>query len=274
MPELPEVETTCRGIEPYLKQATIKKLVVRNRRLRWPIPPDLEAQLDGQIIEQVRRRAKYILIDLQAGSLILHLGMSGSLRIIGEETLKQQVAKHDHFDLLVKSGYILRYNDPRRFGCLLWSADARNHRLLAALGPEPLSECFNAVYLHNAAKAKKVPIKVFIMNQQVVVGVGNIYASEALHLAGISPLRSASKVALSRLEGLVSCIKSVLSNAIAAGGTTLKDFTKSDGKPGYFKQELSVYGRASQPCKKCGSSQIKKIVQAQRATYYCTQCQR
>ncbi|MFT5259129.1 MAG: formamidopyrimidine-DNA glycosylase [Saprospiraceae bacterium] len=272
MPELPEVETARRGIEPFLVGHEIAQLTVRDRRLRWPVPAGLEQQIAGQTISAVKRRAKYILIDLDVGTLLLHLGMSGSVRIVKPD--QQELKKHDHFDLILDSGYCLRYNDPRRFGSFLWSENAATHKLLASLGQEPLSAEFTGAYLHTAAKGRNTAIKQFIMSQQVVVGVGNIYASEALHIAGISPLRSADKISLKRMVLFVDVIQQVLKQAIEAGGTTLKDFTNSDGKPGYFKQALAVYDRANQPCLNCKTGQVTKIIQGQRATYYCSSCQK
>ncbi len=273
MPELPEVETSCRGIAPYLQQQTVSQLVVRERRLRWPVAAEMEAIVAGQRIEQVSRRAKYILIALQRGHLMLHLGMSGSVRII-EPTDAQSFKKHDHFDLVLSNGVILRYNDPRRFGSLHFAEQATEHRLIKGLGVEPLDGAFNAAYLHSKAKGRKVAIKIFIMNQQVVVGVGNIYASEALFMAGISPQRVAHSLGKAEFAKLVECVKIVLQQAIDAGGTTLQNFTQSDGKPGYFKQVLSVYGRAGELCLVCKKNEIKKIVQGQRATFFCSQCQK
>ncbi len=270
MPELPEVETTLRGIRPSLLNQQIQALIVRNRSLRWPVPDGLEGLLAGETVNTLVRRGKYILIGTDAGTALLHLGMSGSLRIIDDDT---PAAKHDHIDIVLSSGKVIRFNDPRRFGSLLWSdKDPLQHKLLAALGPEPLTDEFDGDYLYAKSRNRKVSIKQLIMNSNIVVGVGNIYASESLFRAGIRPTRQAGKVSKKRYLKLVEEIKTVLADAIEMGGTTLRDFHGSDGKPGYFRIKLKVYGRAGDPCEKCGS-EIKHIVQGQRATYYCTSCQ-
>lgn len=274
MPELPEVETTCKGIAPYMLSETIEKLVVRDRRLRWPVPTSLENQVAGQQVAAVTRRAKYILVQLDDGSLIIHLGMSGSMRVIKNlQIANTELKKHDHFDMLMSNGAVVRYHDPRRFGCLQWVDKGEHHRLLQNLGPEPLSAEFDGAYLHQQSRGRNVAIKVFIMNQFVVVGVGNIYASESLFMAGVSPKQKAGKVSLARYVKLVAAIKTILTKAIQAGGTSLRDFTDSDGKPSHFKQELMVYGKESAPCMGCNSSAIEKIIQGQRATYFCNHCQ-
>ena len=235
MPELPEVETTCQGISPHIVNQTIKHLVVRRANLRWPIPKNLSAQLSHQQVTGVSRRAKYILIHTTNGILICHLGMSGCLKVTQPDV---RLEKHDHFDLVLER-CVLRYNDPRRFGCLLFTQDPLDqHPLFEHLGPEPLDPQFNAAYLQQKAQRSRSSIKTFIMNQKIVVGVGNIYASEALFLAKIHPKRSAHRISHTRLENLVDAIKSVLTKAITAGGTTLKDFYHSNGQPGYFKQKL------------------------------------
>ncbi|MEE9446913.1 MAG: bifunctional DNA-formamidopyrimidine glycosylase/DNA-(apurinic or apyrimidinic site) lyase [Arenicellales bacterium] len=271
MPELPEVETTLRGIEPAVLSERIERLVVRDKRLRWPVPDDIADKVQGQKVVELTRRAKYILIYLEQGSLIWHLGMSGSMRVVD---VSVEVAKHDHIDLIMQNGKIIRYNDPRRFGCFLWGgAQPLDHKLLASLGPEPLDDAFSARYLHKRAQGRSVAVKNFIMAQAVVVGVGNIYASEALFLAGISPSVAAGKVSLARYVKLVEQIKGVLVRSIEQGGTTLKDFMQADGKPGYFEQQLNVYGRAGEPCLVC-SADIKNTVIGQRASYFCTKCQR
>ncbi|MDG1462291.1 MAG: bifunctional DNA-formamidopyrimidine glycosylase/DNA-(apurinic or apyrimidinic site) lyase [Gammaproteobacteria bacterium] len=270
MPELPEVETTLRGIRPSLLNQQIQKLIVRNRSLRWPVPDGLEAILAGKAVNSLKRRGKYILIGTDAGTAILHLGMSGSLRILDRKT---PAAKHDHVDFVLHSGKIIRFNDPRRFGSLLWSdQDPSQHKLLAALGPEPLSNDFDGEYLYTIGKQRKVSIKQLIMNSHIVVGVGNIYASESLFRAGIRPTQQAKRLSKKRYLKLVKEIKTVLAEAIEMGGTTLRDFQGSDGKPGYFSIKLKVYGRAEEACDNCGSK-IKHIVQGQRATYYCRSCQ-
>lgn len=271
MPELPEVETTCRGIEGHLLQERFIGATVRQHQLRWPIPRDLAHKIKDQTIHCVERRGKYIILRLEQGSLILHLGMSGSLRILSANTPAE---KHDHVDLLINDGRCLRLRDPRRFGSLHWiSGDPMQHALLKNLGPEPLSDEFDSEYLFNKSRKRKLAIKLFIMDSKVVVGVGNIYASEALYRAGIRPARAAGRVSRKEYERLVEAIKQVLQDAIRSGGTTLQDFTNSDGKPGYFKQQLHVYDRQDQPCTTCGSP-IKHRVMGQRSSYYCPQCQK
>ncbi|OEY65842.1 bifunctional DNA-formamidopyrimidine glycosylase/DNA-(apurinic or apyrimidinic site) lyase [Marinobacter sp. X15-166B] len=270
MPELPEVETTLRGIEPFCKHVTVAAVRVFNGRLRWPVPENLAALLEQQEILAVSRRAKYLLLRVPTGTLIIHLGMSGSLRVITDDAPLQ---RHDHVELTLATGVRLRYNDPRRFGCWLWAAAGDTHPLLTDLGPEPLSAEFNGAYLHAQAGNRKVAIKTFIMNGKIVVGVGNIYANEALFAAGIHPQRPAGNISLARCNRLVSHIKDTLGNAILQGGTTLKDFVNSDGKPGYFAQSLRVYGRGGQPCLTCGGT-LKEVQMNQRTTVYCTRCQR
>jgi formamidopyrimidine-DNA glycosylase len=271
MPELPEVETTRRGISPVLEGQKIRNLVVRERRLRWPIPDDLESRLRGQRIRRVRRRAKYLLLDTDNGSAMVHLGMSGSMRIV---TAHEMPGKHDHFDIVTDSDEIVRFNDPRRFGSLLWAGEHPElHPLLAKLGPEPLGTEFTGAYLWQSARNRRVAIKQFIMNSQIVVGVGNIYASEALFRAGIHPQRAAGRIAAARMQQLVAAIRTVLHEAIRAGGTTLRDYRGGDGNPGYFKQQLNVYERGGKPCPLCGIV-LQHITQGQRSTYYCKNCQR
>jgi formamidopyrimidine-DNA glycosylase len=270
LPELPEVETTRRGIRPALAGRSVTGMVLRERRLRWPVPRGLPARLAGQRILDVRRRAKYLLIDLERGTLIAHLGMSGSLRILPADA---PPLAHDHYDLVLDSGSCLRFNDPRRFGCLLWvTGDAGQHRLLARLGPEPLEKGFDAAYLAARARGRRVAIKQFLMDQQVVVGVGNIYASESLYRAGVDPRRAAGRVPLAKLERVVTAVREVLRAAIRHGGTTLRDYVNADGAPGYFSQDLFVYERAGQPCRRCGTA-IRQLVQGQRSTYFCPACQ-
>lgn len=270
MPELPEVETTCRGIAPWVEQQTIQQIKVRERRLRWPVPNTLGRHLKGQTVRKVERRAKYLLLKTDQGSAILHLGMSGSLRVIDPE---EPAGKHDHVDIVLDNDKALRFRDPRRFGCLLWTKDPYRHALLKNLGPEPLGDDFSGTTLWEAARGRRVAIKPFIMNAQVVVGVGNIYASEALFLAGIHPKRAAHRVSAERQELLADAIKLVLQRAIKAGGTTLRNFHGGDGEPGYFKQQLNVYGRADKPCRKC-STPISSVTLGQRSTFYCKHCQR
>lgn len=271
MPELPEVETARRGIAPHLTGQTATQIVVREPRLRWPVPDQLGTGLRGQVIRAVERRGKYLLLRTQAGTALLHLGMSGSLRILPATTPPR---KHDHVDIEFASGSCLRLNDPRRFGALLWTeSPPEKHPLLSVLGPEPLGRDFNAAYLHTLGKGRRVPVKTFIMNSHVVVGVGNIYSNEALYQAGIHPARAAGRVSLARYEKLVHAIKVVLTEAIARGGTTLKDFVSSDGQPGYFQQYLRVYGRHRLPCPRCGEP-LRTCRLGQRATFFCSRCQR
>ncbi|MCF7200948.1 bifunctional DNA-formamidopyrimidine glycosylase/DNA-(apurinic or apyrimidinic site) lyase [Pseudomonas oligotrophica] len=270
MPELPEVETTRRGIEPHLLGQTIERVLVRDRRLRWPIPEDLDIRLSGQRIEAVERRAKYLLIRVQSGTLIAHLGMSGSLRLVPAEL---PAAKHEHVDILLGSGQALRYTDPRRFGALLWSELPLAHPLLASLGPEPLDEDFDGRRLYELARGRSMAVKPFIMDNAVVVGVGNIYASEALFAAGIDPRRPAGAISRARYERLAAEIKRILAMAIERGGTTLRDFVGGDGKPGYFQQELYVYGRGGEFCKQCGAT-LREVRLGQRASVFCGHCQR
>lgn len=271
MPELPEVETTRRGIAPRIKNQTIEKVIVRQPKLRWPVPKTLNSKLKGQAIDDVIRRGKYILLTTKTGTVIMHLGMSGSLRVIDCTT---QPGKHDHVDIAFKNGKCLRLKDPRRFGAVLFTnKDPYQHKLLKDLGPEPLDKELNADYLFKKSRKRTVTIKSFIMDSKVVVGVGNIYASESLFKAGIHPKKTAGKVSKEKYSLLVKAIKSVLKAAIKSGGTTLRDFAKSDGKPGYFKQSLNVYDRQSLPCPKCGKAITKSFI-GQRATYYCTNCQK
>jgi formamidopyrimidine-DNA glycosylase len=271
MPELPEVETTRRGIEPHIRGRRVTGLIVRQRQLRWPVPARLERQLSGQPLETVARRGKYLLLSVGAGTLIIHLGMSGSLRIVRDEAV---AGPHDHIDLLLDDGSRLRYTDPRRFGAWLWTGEAvEQHPLLAALGPEPLSEAFNADYLHDLAHGRMLAVKNFLMNSHVVAGVGNIYANEALFRAGIHPARAAGRISLQRYRLLVDAVKSVLHEAIAQGGTTLRDFVDGNGKPGYFSQSLQVYSRRDTPCPRCAMP-IREARIGQRSSFYCPKCQR
>jgi formamidopyrimidine-DNA glycosylase len=269
MPELPEVETSRRGIAPWVENQQVSAVIVRERRLRWPVPAEIDSLLPGRRIRSVGRRAKYLLFDTAAGTAMLHLGMSGSVRIINAD---EPAGKHDHVDILFTSGKALRFRDPRRFGSLLWSANPFEHALLRNLGPEPLSPEFHSDYLLQKSRDRKVSIKQFIMNANVVVGVGNIYASEALYQSRIHPMRKAGKVSALRIEKLTAVIKSVLQRAIAAGGTTLRDFHGGDGEPGYFRQQLDVYDRQGLPCRTCRTP-ISAIVLGQRSTFYCKQCQ-
>jgi formamidopyrimidine-DNA glycosylase len=271
MPELPEVETTRRGITPYIEGQTVKRVIIRQPRLRWPVPENLEQILKGLRIQAVSRRAKYLLLATDAGTLLLHLGMSGSLRIISDG---QTAGKHDHIDFIFADEIILRFNDPRRFGAALWTTEpAEQHPLLKDLGPEPLLEDFSGDLLYDLSRNKKTPIKSFIMDSHIVVGVGNIYANEALFMAGIHPARQAGKISLSRYQKLAGCIQVILRQAIEQGGTTLRDFVNEAGKPGYFQQQLNVYGRVGLPCTRCQQI-LKEIRLANRSTVFCSDCQR
>ncbi|MFT4179788.1 MAG: bifunctional DNA-formamidopyrimidine glycosylase/DNA-(apurinic or apyrimidinic site) lyase [Thermomonas sp.] len=275
MPELPEVETTRRGLLPHVEGRRVARVLLRRPDLRWPIPFDVEALLPAQKITTIRRRAKYLLLDTDAGSALLHLGMSGSLRVLPADT---PVRAHDHVDIALegvdgKPGNVLRFNDPRRFGCLLWQMPEQTHPLLAGLGPEPLSDDFDGDYLFSRSRGRAAPVKTFLMDQAIVVGVGNIYAAEALFMAGISPLRAAGKVSRERYAALADAVKAILSHAITRGGTTLRDFISPDGAPGYFEQELLAYGRGGQPCPRCGRA-LKQASIGQRTTVWCGHCQR
>lgn len=270
MPELPEVEVCRQGITPHLLNQTVADVVVRNRKMRWPIPESIDEICQQKIIE-ITRRAKYLLLKTAKGTLVLHLGMSGTIRVIPKNSV---VSKHDHFDLVLTSGLALRLNDPRRFGAVLWvTDDITEHPLLKKLGPEPLQEDFAHGYLFKQSRKKTVPIKTFLMNNHVVVGVGNIYANEALFQAGILPTVAAGKVSQKCYNTLTDIIKKVLTTAISQGGTTLKDFTQVDGRPGYFAQSLQVYGRGGQKCLAC-ETLLKEIKQAGRATVFCPNCQK
>ncbi|KRG68302.1 bifunctional DNA-formamidopyrimidine glycosylase/DNA-(apurinic or apyrimidinic site) lyase [Pseudoxanthomonas dokdonensis] len=270
MPELPEVETTRRGLAPHVQGRRIEQVTLRRANLRWPIPAEISEQLPGQRIKQVRRRAKYLLLDVDDGSALLHLGMSGSLRVLPGDT---PLRAHDHVDIALDDGRVLRFNDPRRFGSLLWQPAGQVHELLQALGPEPLSEDFSGDYLFERSRGRKAPVKTFLMDQAVVVGVGNIYAAESLFQAGISPLRAAGAVSRERYRRLAAEVKVILEQAIQRGGTTLRDFISPDGAPGYFEQELSVYGRDGLPCLHCGRP-LRHASVGQRATVWCGSCQR
>ncbi len=269
MPELPEVETTLRGIQPYLVNQQISRINVRETRLRWLVTADI-SKAEGQAVTHLSRRGKYLLLHLTHGGLLIHLGMSGSLRVLAEFAVP---GKHDHFDIELEDGCCIRFNDPRRFGALLWAEkDMQQHPLLRNLGPEPLSADFTADYLYARSGGRRLAVKNFIMDGHVVVGVGNIYASEALFMAGIHPNRQAGRISRQRYAGLVEAIRDVLERAIHQGGTTLRDFTGSDGAPGYFARELLVYDRAGKGCFQCNSP-IKQKVIGQRSSYYCAVCQ-
>ncbi|NIH12035.1 MAG: bifunctional DNA-formamidopyrimidine glycosylase/DNA-(apurinic or apyrimidinic site) lyase [Serratia symbiotica] len=271
MPELPEVETSRRGIEPYLVGHSIQYAIVRNARLRWPVSEQI-LTLSDQPVHSVQRRAKYLLIELEHGWIIVHLGMSGSLRMLRKEN-QDAAGKHDHIDLVISNGMILRYTDPRRFGAWLWCEDLAASNVLVHLGPEPLSEAFNGTYLYKKSRNKRMRLKPWLMDNKLVVGVGNIYASESLFSAGILPDRQADSLNKTEADLLAATIKEVLQRSIEQGGTTLRDFLQSDGKPGYFTQELQVYGRAGEPCRACGLP-IESTKHGQRSTFFCCHCQR
>ena len=270
MPELPEVETTRRGVEPHCLGRAVERVNVRDSRLRWPVPDSLASVLPGLLITAVERRGKYLLFRTVEGCLLVHLGMSGSLRVVAPGA---PPGRHDHIDLLLEGGVCLRYHDPRRFGCFLWQGREEVHPLLINLGPEPLSSEFDGRLLYHRSRGRKGPVKNFIMDGKVVVGVGNIYANEALFQSGIHPGRAAGRISLARYQRLGTCIKRVLTSAIEQGGTTLRDFVGGDGKPGYFAQQLFVYGRTGQPCKVCGTA-LRELRLGQRSSVYCVTCQR
>ncbi len=271
MPELPEVETTLSGIKPHIQGERLDQLLIRERRFRWPIEAGLEKRLQGQKLKTLGRRSKYLLLHFESGTLLLHLGMSGSLRILHQPVRPE---KHDHVDFGFANGVLLRFRDPRRFGALVWAGQQwQSHSLIQHLGPEPLSEAFDRAYLFGKSRKRKQAIKQFIMDASTVVGVGNIYANEALYYAGIHPLREAGSLSSKRLAVLVDTIRQVLERAIVAGGTTLKDFESPEGKRGYFVQELAVYGRKGQPCMCCGNL-LEEIRLNQRSTVFCGRCQK
>ncbi|MBB1406111.1 bifunctional DNA-formamidopyrimidine glycosylase/DNA-(apurinic or apyrimidinic site) lyase [Pseudoalteromonas sp. SG44-5] len=269
MPELPEVEVSRMGITPHVLNQVVTKVNIHNGSMRWPVPDDVY-QLTGLTVTGVERRAKYLLLHCELGATILHLGMSGNLRVV---SANEPLKKHDHIEFIFANGKALRLNDPRRFGCCLWQAPGSVHKLLAKLGPEPLTDEFFAKQVYQQSRNKKVPVKQFIMNNAIVVGVGNIYANESLFKAGIDPRREAGKVSLKSFEALIPIIKDTLAAAITQGGTTLKDFAQSDGKPGYFAQQLLVYGRKGQPCLVC-KSELQEVRLGQRSTVFCGKCQK
>ena len=271
MPELPEVETTRRGIEPLLVGRRVRALVVRNRRLRWPIPATLGRVLPGQRIQTVTRRAKYLLLSLDRGTLIIHLGMSGSLRVLPAATAPD---KFDHVDMVLEDGHCLRLRDPRRFGALLWTTrDPGQHKLLKHIGLEPFDPKCTGDYLYRAAHKRTVAIRDLLLNGRIIAGIGNIYANEALFSAGIRPQLAAGRVSRARCTQLVAAVRATLTQAIDAGGTTLRDFQRADGKPGYFQQKLRVYGRAARPCPRCRQP-IRALSLGQRRVFYCPKCQK
>ena len=271
MPELPEVETTRRGIEPHILGKILQGAVVRERRLRQPVPRNLNALIAGQRLNRIERRAKYLLLHLERGTLLIHLGMSGNLRILHSQRAAE---KHDHVDLIFNQRLLLRFNDPRRFGLVLWlKGDPHSHPLLTHLGPEPLEDGFNGDYLFQRSRKRRQAIKTFLMDQRIVVGVGNIYANEALFLAGIRPTMAAGRLSRRRCQTLAETIRAILRAAIEQGGTTLKDFVDSRGEPGYFQLQLNVYGRDGEPCPQCGTA-IKQQLLGQRSTFHCPSCQK
>jgi formamidopyrimidine-DNA glycosylase len=270
MPELPEVETARRGIEPHLLNQRVTGVRVRERRLRWPVPASLVKSLPGRTIRAVERRAKYILLRTDAGTAILHLGMSGSLRVVPCST---PPGKWDHIDIALATGNCLRLRDPRRFGALLWTAaDPGRHKLLRDLGPEPFSDEFDAAYLYRVTRGRRAAIRDLLLNTRIVAGIGNIYANEALFTAGLRPQRAAGRIPRTQCAALVAAIRATLKRAIRAGGTTLRDFQNADGRPGYFQQTLNVYGRAGEPCR-CCRTPIRSLKLGQRSAYYCPRCQ-
>jgi formamidopyrimidine-DNA glycosylase len=271
VPELPEVETTCRGIAPLVTDKVVERVLIHNASLRWPVSDRLPQVLPGQRLQSVSRRSKYLLFGFDGGTLIVHLGMTGHLRVAPVDKVRR---RHDHVEIVFCDGSVLRYNDSRRFGAMIWTTDdPLLHERLANLGPEPGSPEFNEVYLHKLSRSRQISVKLFLMDARVVVGIGNIYANEALFRAGIHPARRANQLSRPAFSRLVQSVRQVLDEAIAAGGTTIRNFSDSQGRPGYFKQELRVYGRAGQPCPVCGSL-IKHCRLGQRSTYFCRQCQK
>lgn len=271
MPELPEVETTMRGISPYVVGKTVKQIIIRQKKLRWPIPAMLKASLTGQKILSIERRGKYLLLTTAIGTMLLHLGMSGHLRVY---TTPTKAGKHAHVDWVFDNDVVLRFTDPRRFGAILWTAtDPHQHKLLINLGVEPLTSALSGKYLWQKAKDKTTPIKSFLMDNSIVTGVGNIYANEVLFATGIYPKKPANTLMLSDFTRISKAIKRILKQAIECGGTTLKDFVDSHGHSGYFTIKLKVYGRANQPCYHCATL-LESFIIAQRSTVFCPVCQK
>ncbi len=274
MPELPEVETTKRGITPHILNGKIADVIVRQASLRWPVPDNIQAILQGKTVTAIERRAKYLLIfldNIEQQALLIHLGMSGSLRIAKRT---DAILKHDHLDIVFADGQILRYADPRRFGCILWlETPPAEHKLLSHLGPEPLSDAFNGDYLWHKSRTKSVAVKQFVMDQKVVTGIGNIYATEALFTAGVHPNKPAGKVSKNKYNIFAEAAKHILQRSITQGGTTLRDFVGGDGKPGYFAQQLLVYGRKGEPCPQCETI-LKEVRLSNRSSVYCPACQK
>ena len=271
MPELPEVESIRRGLEREVVGRTIASVIVRDRRLRWPVPVELPRKLAGREVRGIRRRAKYLLIGAGNGTVLVHLGMSGSLRLLDAGAAPQA---HDHIDLVLDDGRCVRYRDPRRFGCWLWiDSEPSRHRLLAHLGPEPLGPAFDGAWLHERLRGRTAPIKNLLMDSGVVAGVGNIYANEALFIAGIDPRRAGGRIARERIDRLVGALRQVLSMALEAGGTTLRDHARTDGEAGGFASRLEMYGRGGEPCPRCAAP-IARAVIGQRSAWFCRKCQR
>jgi formamidopyrimidine-DNA glycosylase len=270
MPELPEVETTRQGIAPLVENQTIAKIVIHQAKLRWPIPGSLRQKLPGQSIRSVTRRAKYLLFNTSAGTLLIHLGMSGSLRLVPQTTPRDT---HDHFELVLTNRNSLRLRDPRRFGAVLWAGEQpEQHKLLAGLGPEPLEHHFTGDYLYRCSRRRTRAIRDFLLDGHVVAGIGNIYANEALFTAGIRPTRPAGRISRDRYQKLVRAIRSTLRRAIKAGGTSIRDFRQADGRPGYFQHSLKIYGKKGEPCPKCGQK-IRAVKLTNRTVFFCTHCQ-
>lgn len=269
MPELPEVETALRGVQPYVQGAIIQEVIARTPKLRWPIADELKT-LKSQQVRRLYRRAKYLIIETEAGFIVGHLGMSGSLRVVQQGA---PIDKHDHLDIVMANGYILRYNDPRKFGAWLWTPSLEDFHLFSKLGPEPLSDEFNGEYLFKKSRGRKIPLKRFLMDNAVVVGVGNIYANEVLFYCGLHPEKIAANLTRQQCMRLVDMVKKELTRAIEQGGTTLKDFLQPDGRPGYFAQELQVYGKEGAPCPKCAGIIESKVI-GQRNSFFCPHCQK
>lgn len=270
MPELPEVETTRRGIEPHLVHRVVRGVLVRQPLLRWPVSEDLGQRLTGKTIDGVARRAKYLFLETADGRVMIHLGMSGSLRILPARVPPEP---HDHVDILLDNDTTLRYRDPRRFGSIFWIRPGEAHKLTSSLGPEPLSMEFDGDYLYRVSRGRRLAVKSLLMNSRIVVGIGNIYANEALFAAGIRPDRAAGRISRDRYARLAEAVQAVLREAIDAGGTTLRDFVREDGSPGYFRQALGVYGRGGEPCPRCARP-LRESRLGQRSTVWCAQCQR
>ena len=270
MPELPEVETTRRGLEPHVVGRRIRDVVVRNRNLRWPVPRGIERRLRGEEVRGIRRRGKYLLFDMRKGRLLVHLGMSGRLTLVPEAA---PALKHDHVDVRFEGSRAMRLTDPRRFGAMLWIPESEGHALLDGLGLEPFDAAFDGPALHGLARGRTVAVKNFLMNSRVVTGVGNIYASEALFRAGVDPRTPAGRISAQRWKRVAAAVRATLERAVEKGGTTLRNFASAEGEQGYFLAECAVYGREGKPCPKCRTP-IRAIRQGQRSTFYCPSCQR